>query len=295
MKYFFQIVVVFIFTAFSNLSAQLLVPTTYNQNLEFARNLAKEGGLSDPKLILVATATQEIEVLGNKISIDFDFDNGKSEAWIYLFSENGDANKLFAIGVALSMMGPVQQSVEIDDLNVPGLGYSKNFYIDDYQVINSDSAAKIIKVFTEFADYYNINKPFDRIFVALFVSLDVEGIKNLEPYWGIMMAKGDNRKICAVHAVDAEPSCRPEGIVSVEDEFIEGKKMSVYPNPAEDYIDIQNLNISDGFEIFDMYGRKIENFTFSIATNNLQLNITNLSSGIYFLRAKNENLMFIKN
>lgn len=64
-----------------------------------------------------------------------------------------------------------------------------------------------------------------------------------------------------------------------------GKTLSIYPNPV---MDIVNINIADelaGVEIFDLSGKRIMQETGNLKS----LNVSNLSTGIYMLRAKTIN------
>lgn len=80
-------------------------------------------------------------------------------------------------------------------------------------------------------------------------------------------------------------------------EFESAGKLSVYPNPASNFIEFR---LADGvsvteFEIFDVNSRKVKTKESAINT----INISNLESGIYFLKAKTDDgvlaTKFIKN
>ena len=61
--------------------------------------------------------------------------------------------------------------------------------------------------------------------------------------------------------------------------------IQVYPNPAQDYIFIDNANIDDNVNVFNVVGKRV--MSFKIETENQQLDITELKSGLYFLRLNN--------
>jgi hypothetical protein len=78
---------------------------------------------------------------------------------------------------------------------------------------------------------------------------------------------------------------------SIENEnSIINTKMAVYPNPASDVlnISISNANFKNSsISIYNVSGSELLNSTMNGAST--QLNIEALSSGVYFVKVKNEN------
>lgn len=63
----------------------------------------------------------------------------------------------------------------------------------------------------------------------------------------------------------------------------------IYPNPTSDFISVSNLDFNTNFEIYDLLGHRISNGR--IAEN---IDVTNLTAGIYFLKIKQAIKTFIK-
>lgn len=61
--------------------------------------------------------------------------------------------------------------------------------------------------------------------------------------------------------------------------------IQVYPNPAQDFVFIDNANIDDNINVFNVVGKRV--MSFKIENENQQVNIKDLKSGIYFLRLNN--------
>lgn len=62
------------------------------------------------------------------------------------------------------------------------------------------------------------------------------------------------------------------------------KNIQIYPNPAQHYVMIENLTeVSGEILVTDMYGKAISNFKM-ISNSKLQLDIDQLSDGLYFIR-----------
>jgi hypothetical protein len=59
----------------------------------------------------------------------------------------------------------------------------------------------------------------------------------------------------------------------------------IYPNPAQDFVYIDNANIDDNVNVFNVVGKRV--MSFKIETENQAVDITDLKSGIYFLRLNN--------
>jgi hypothetical protein len=58
--------------------------------------------------------------------------------------------------------------------------------------------------------------------------------------------------------------------------------IQVYPNPAQDFVFIDNANIDDNVNVFNVVGKRV--MSFKIETENQQVDIKDLKSGLYFLR-----------
>ncbi|GAA3790729.1 hypothetical protein GCM10022271_23880 [Corallibacter vietnamensis] len=69
-------------------------------------------------------------------------------------------------------------------------------------------------------------------------------------------------------------------------------KIKVFPNPSKEFIQISNLNSKEPYTIFGILGNQIKK---GIIANNEQIDISNFTNGMYFLKFKNGNtIKFIK-
>ncbi len=76
-------------------------------------------------------------------------------------------------------------------------------------------------------------------------------------------------------------------LVSVNEPF-EPTKISLYPNPAKDWLQISGLPVEAELQIIDINGRMIE--TQIISQNRIDVPIHHLSAGIYFIKIKDPNI-----
>lgn len=82
----------------------------------------------------------------------------------------------------------------------------------------------------------------------------------------------------------------PEATASLED--ILANKFRIFPNPANDYIQIESKEIQlSSIEIFNLLGEKLISET---SLENDRLNISNLSSGVYLLKVNADEKSFVK-
>lgn len=72
-------------------------------------------------------------------------------------------------------------------------------------------------------------------------------------------------------------------LVLSNDEFTLNSKIKIYPNPANNILNIESIQDIDNVQIFDVLGKKV------LTSNKQQLNITNLRSGIYMIKISDIN------
>jgi Secretion system C-terminal sorting domain len=70
------------------------------------------------------------------------------------------------------------------------------------------------------------------------------------------------------------------------------KQFSIYPNPAENYLQLSNAKTGDEFIIHDAIGKVFMND--KITSAQMTLNIESLSSGLYFIKCDSQTRIFIK-
>lgn len=71
---------------------------------------------------------------------------------------------------------------------------------------------------------------------------------------------------------------------SLSTESYSANTISIYPNPAENYFMIENLESSLPYKIYDISGKLIQT---GIANQNQPILIDQITSGIYFIKLKN--------
>ena len=70
--------------------------------------------------------------------------------------------------------------------------------------------------------------------------------------------------------------------------------VSLYPNPAKEYVDIRvdgDLNVKT-MEVYDVYGKLLN--TIIVTENPTRINVSGLANGMYFVRVSTEEGMVTK-
>jgi hypothetical protein len=63
-------------------------------------------------------------------------------------------------------------------------------------------------------------------------------------------------------------------------------ELTIYPNPADQFIAVKSSEILSGLRVIDMTGKEV--IRKSIQSNEYSLDLGNLNTGIYFLEATSE-------
>jgi hypothetical protein len=82
-----------------------------------------------------------------------------------------------------------------------------------------------------------------------------------------------------------------EEIITGINELNSLEGMTVYPNPTKGFISVENIHQETEFKITDMNGKILLK---GIVSESNEINIENLSKGIYFIEFKNENIMLVR-
>ncbi len=111
-------------------------------------------------------------------------------------------------------------------------------------------------------------------------------------------AVGINKYFCGVHGNSMSGTITVREVLGVEDNSL--NKISLYPNPASSTLNlVLSKNMQTGeIGVFDILGKKIYSEEFE-SNNNISIDISNWSSGNYFLKVvsgeNSQTQRFIKN
>ncbi len=235
-----------------------------------------EFGYSTPILIAVATIDEdfETEVSGVPVNISagMDIDNGESEAWVYVYNEEG-TEEIAVVGV-VNVFGSYQANDVSEQLGdqVPEI---VNIELSDSWK-NSGEICDIIKADSDYQGYISANPGSDPNLSAIYDTKDTPLSSELKTIWTVTFGENEDY-ICFIDALTGNSEC--DVLTSVELNSV-GEGISMYPNPAskllnidytKDYVvnSIQMFNLSGGNKILE----------FAPETN--QLDLSGFNSGTY--------------
>ena len=73
-------------------------------------------------------------------------------------------------------------------------------------------------------------------------------------------------------------------------------RLLLFPNPTTGELRMENGELRiENVEIYDIMGKTLNNYQFSIINSQLKINVSHLPAGIYFLRVGNRMAKFVKN
>ena len=70
------------------------------------------------------------------------------------------------------------------------------------------------------------------------------------------------------------------------DDFADDNSFNIYPNPADNYIVLQNAKVGDKVDLFDVVGKKVKSF--NVESEIQQMDISELKTGVYFARSNQQ-------
>jgi len=89
--------------------------------------------------------------------------------------------------------------------------------------------------------------------------------------------------VCPNEESNAVSITKEDCVVGVKDNKI--VRFNIYPNPAGNELQVTSYELRDGvIEIYDVYGRKISSHHLITSSSHHTINISSLSSGIYFIK-----------
>lgn len=67
--------------------------------------------------------------------------------------------------------------------------------------------------------------------------------------------------------------------------------VKIYPNPASDFLIIEDTKVNSGFQIFNIEGKFIQNGQID---SNSSINVSHLEKGAYILKINGQSIKFLK-
>lgn len=248
-----------------------------------------EYGYSNPILIAVATVDEdfEAEFAGVPVVIDagMDLDNGESEAWVYVFNEEG-SDEIAIVGV-VNVFGGFQATDVSDELGgqIPELIYVE--ISKDWK--NSGEISDIIKADNDYQGYISANPNSQPNLSAVYDSKDTPISTEVKTIWTVTFGENEDF-ICFIDALTGNSEC--DVLTSVEFNT-EHYGISIYPNPASKFL---NIDYTKKYKVstITMYNLTSGNKIIELAPETTQLDLSSFDSGTYAIVIDTKSVRIVK-
>jgi|SRR6218665_26241 len=125
------------------------------------------------------------------------------------------------------------------------------------------------------ADYWGDNGQVNNFFGLL-----CDFFKKDTNYFYHISNNGNEKTLTIGNAIFQEIHFKSAILSTKENEL---NRISVYPNPSSDVVKIENIKPNSSLELTDSSGKLVKTI-FNIKSDKTEINIKNLSSGIYYLK-----------
>lgn len=292
MKKYIIITTLAILLIFTSANAQVLQKFEASEGVATAKNTLSSK--TNVELVYIGTILKTIQYQTMSIPIEFDFNSGLANAWIYGFRSgpNHDSLNLVAVVKLFSLMAfdasAFASSIQNDFLStLEGQNWKK-----------SSEMIELFKANTEFMDFLNSHQNRENSIISLQANEDIPFIPQNQPYWSIYVYAEPFGILCAVDAVSGvQVIC---GLTDVAEHQNPTPYQNVFPNPADALVNViipEDCNYNNTkFELYNQLGVLVNQndlFSFDYSSSILKINTSGLEQGIYLLRMINSNAIYI--
>lgn len=107
-------------------------------------------------------------------------------------------------------------------------------------------------------------------------------------YFGLLLCLNDNQELIYKNTLGYD--CFKSGFDAIQETEVKDA-LVIYPNPASDYISIDNNELIKSIEIFDLYGNKIYYSNPNI--NTTKISLLGFNKGLYLMKINSQNVKLI--
>ena len=98
-----------------------------------------------------------------------------------------------------------------------------------------------------------------------------------------IMVKGNQNGINDYFIIDQIKVSGPNYVNTLTVNEFEQSSLVIYPNPADNFVVLQNAKVGDKLDLYDVVGKKVRSF--NVESESQQLDISDLKTGVYFARS----------
>ncbi|MDC1068320.1 T9SS type A sorting domain-containing protein [Candidatus Kapabacteria bacterium] len=254
-----------------------------------------EGVLTNPVLSAIAVNNGlEIEITETtSFTVEFNESDGTANVFSYVFHEEGDKS----LGIMIPIVKVFGTYQDAGSSSIPYEDFED--LITDHEIsetwINSD---EFVTILNQDEDHNQLKSSFGSPEISLIVLIpngEPETPTTGETYWYVQYVDDEMNDLffCITHAVTKEVACEEDEVeTSIVD--LNNGSSKVGPNPSIDTysLEIDNVDFNTKVELIDIYGNII-NSDFTIESNKIKINTSNLNLGTYIVKISNDNKNYV--
>ncbi len=234
------------------------------------------------------------------LQLSFDESTGSAKMWVYFYANSENESEKTQIPL-LNTFGQfvdvrtLSGEMDLDIVEFP-------FYELDTEFMDSDI---FISTLSLNSDYLSLKSKYSESefeFAGLTTNTEPGSGETNQPYWaiGYTSVEGEDSFDCYMNAKTGEVECEDANNTQQSVKYTLNKELKVYPQPANDEIIVNVNNKYNSFKIVDIFGNEIRLNSQKLLNGDLlNLDISTLSEGVYFLILENQTnkdvVKFVKN
>lgn len=291
-------IITILFVVFTTASySQFFADFKAKEGMTSAANLAADD-ITNPVLIGLGAANTSKVAPSSPLDVSFNKSNGSSKMWLYYFMSEDDNSKTTFIPIVKSFGSYVDLrsftgSFELDGIEFPLVALGEGF-------ADSDEFINYLNSNSNYSEMQENNPETEFEYIGLATNVNQDGTYG-DPTWLIVNSDDQNEDVfyCEVNAINGQSECALF-TSSINIKYTLKNELKVYPQPANDEIIVSLLDSYSKFTIIDVLGNEYNlNSQFILNNNLLNIDISNLETGIYFVilenNTKKDVVRFIKN
>ncbi len=298
MKRTILMLIMFVFATSASFSQidQVLQYFKVKDGLAKATTQAQTDGLTSPKLIYAGTFKRSVQTTVPNygdvtININFKLSDGTSNVWLYLLSGETGSETTYKTYIVVKAMivGFYVIEFPLDSVLNNNLPIDLSSSISTSNLMDSDAMATIFRNSTEVTAFTGKHEA-EYMNVGIFSNSYMDFITKNASVWALSMETGNDFLICAIETGTQLHQCSTSPLDVEEESPVSKDGPSVYPNPAGEYIMINN-SLSTHVRIYNTLGQAMDS---QAVEPGQRVPVAQLPSGVYYIVTGNETKMFVK-
>lgn len=224
------------------------------------------------------------------LDLSFNDATGSSKMWVYFYANSENETETASIPIINTLLGysdlrTLAGEIDLGETDFPFIKLENDFMDSDVFMSTVAFSSAYLNLKTKYAGS-------EYTLAGLTTNTEAEvGVVN-DPYWAISFTNIDEEDSfdCYMNAKTGEVICQDADNTPQSVKYTMNSELKVYPQPANEEIVVNVNNKYNSYKVIDVFGNEMNlNSQFLLNGDLLNLDISNLSSGVYFLVLENPN------